>query len=59
MKLQIEKLEDVDVFFSTEAVSEEQHLRFSEFLQKRKRLRETRSANANKASDTTSKIIRR
>ena len=36
MKLDLKKLEELDVLFSNEAVSEEQHLKFSAFLQKRK-----------------------
>ena len=44
MKLEIEKLDEIDVFFSTEPVSEEQHQAFSAFLQKRKLQRAKRSA---------------
>ena len=47
MKMDIKKLDEVDVVFSNEPVSEEQHQKFSAFLQKRKLQRAKRLAKKN------------
>ena len=52
MRPQIEKLDDVDVFFSTRTISEEEHLLFSEFLRKRKLDREKRAVTAARRNAT-------